>query len=127
MGKNNFGKTAIKFDDLIVPYNHAHNTYLQIAVELGLIGLAAFLWLFGSVFYFGFKCYSHLPKTNERAVLIFGILCGIGAVFLHGLISYFYVRLGFFMLWVTVGLLFALIEGNAEKLHSSCAPALSPR
>ena len=127
VGKSNFGKTAKQFNDLNIPYDHAHNTYLQIAVELGLIGLAAFLWLFGSVFYFGFKCYFHLPKTDERAVLIFGILCGIGAVFLHGFISYFYVRLGFFTLWVTVGLLFALIEGNAEKSHSSCAPALSPR
>ena len=127
IGKSNFGKTAKKFNDLNIPYDHAHNTILQIAVELGLIGLAAFLWLFGSVFYHGIKGYFSLPRNDERAILIFGILCGIGALFAHGFIAYFYKHESFYALWVSVALLFALIEGNAEKSHSSCAPALSPR
>ncbi len=115
VGKSNFGKTVKKFNDLNIPYDHAHNIYLQIAVELGLVGLAAFLWLFGSVFYHGFKHYLSLPKNDEKAILIFGILCSIGGLFLHGLIAYFYKHEGFYTLWVTVALLFALIEGNAEE------------
>jgi O-antigen ligase len=126
VGKSNFGKTVKKFNDLNIPYDHAHNIYLQIAVELGLLGLAAFLWLFGSVFYHGLKHYLSLPRNDEKAILIFGILCSIGGLFLHGLIAYFYKHEGFYTLWVAVALLFALIEGNAEKSHSSCAPALSP-
>lgn len=121
VGKSNFGKTAKKFNDLNIPYDHAHNTILQIAVELGLVGLAAFLWLFGCVFYHGFKHYLSLPKNDEEAILIFGILCSIGGLFLHGLIAYFYKHEGFYTLWVAVALLFALIEGNAEESHSSCA------
>jgi len=111
VGKSNFGRTVKKFDDLKIPYDHAHNTILQIAVELGLIGLAAFLWLFGSVFFHGVKRYSSLPKTDERSVLIFGILCGIGALFAHGFIAYFYKHESFYMLWVTVALLFAMVIG----------------
>ena len=127
VGKSNFGKTVKKFNDLNIPYDHAHNVYLQIAVELGLLGLAAFLWLFGSVFYHGLKHYLSLPRNDEKAIIIFGILCSIGGLFLHGLIAYFYKHEGFYTLWVTVALLFALIEGNVEKSHSSCAPAFSAR
>ncbi len=115
VGKSNFGKTVKKFNDLNIPYDHAHNVYLQIAVELGLFGLAAFLWLFGSVFYHGLKHYLSLPRNDEKAIIIFGILCSIGGLFLHGLIAYFYKHEGFYTLWVTVAMIFALIEGNSEK------------
>ena len=117
-GKSNFGETAKKFDDLKIPYDHAHNTYLQIAVELGLVGLMAFLWLFGSVFYHGFKCYMSLPRNDEKTILIFGILCGVGALFAHGFIAHFYKHESFYMLWVTVALLFVLIRENSEKIDS---------
>ena len=117
IGKSNFGTTVEKFDDLKIPYDHAHNTILQIAVELGLIGLAAFLWLFGSVFYHGIKCYCSLPRNDGRAILIFGILCGLGALFAHGFIAYFYKHTSFYALWVIVALLFVLIEGNREKFY----------
>jgi O-antigen ligase len=115
VGKSNFGKTVKKFNDLNIPYDHAHNVYLQIAVEFGLFGLAAFLWLFGSVFYHGLKHYLSLPRNDEKAIIIFGILCSIGGLFLHGLIAYFYKHEGFYTLWVTVAMIFALIEGNSEK------------
>ena len=115
IGKSNFGRTVEKFDDLKIPYDHAHNTILQIAVELGLIGLAAFLWFFGSVFYHGIKGYCSLPKNDMRAILIFGILCGIGALFAHGFIAYFYKHTSFYALWVFVALLIVLVEGNREE------------
>ena len=115
VGKSNYGKTARKFDDLTIPYDHAHNTYLQIAVELGLIGLGAFLWLFGSVFYHGFKYKLSLPNMDEKAILMFGIICGIGALFLHGAIASFYKNEAFFMLWFSVALLFVLIENDTVR------------
>ena len=118
VGKSNFGRVVKNFRDLDYDRDHAHNTYLQIAVETGLIGLAAFLWLFGSVFYHGFKHYLSLPREDEGAILTFGILCGLGGLFVHGLICYFYKHEGFFILWLSVALLFALIEGNNRKLQS---------
>jgi O-antigen ligase len=112
VGKSIYGKTAREFQDLTIPYVHAHNTYLQIAVELGLIGLGAFLWLFGTVFYHGIKSKLSLPHRDEKAILIFGIICGIGALFLHGAIASFYKNEAFFMLWFSVALLFALTEND---------------
>ena len=119
VGKSNFGRTVKKFRDLRYRQDHAHNTYLQIAVETGLIGLAAFLWLFGSFFYHGFKHYLFLPRQDEEAILIFGILCGIGGLFVHGLITHFYKHEGFYTLWVMVALVFALIEGHRERSQSA--------
>ena len=116
VGKSNFGTTVKKFDDLHYRSDHAHNTYVQIAVEIGLIGLAAFLWLFGSLFYHGFRHYLSLPRQDEEAILILGMLCGIGALFTHGLVTYFYKHEAFYTLWVMVALVFALIEGRNTTL-----------
>ncbi len=115
VGKSNFGRTVRKFRDLKYRKDHAHNTYVQIAVETGLIGLAAFLWLFGSLFYHGFKHYLSLPRQDEEAILIFGILCGIAGLFVHGLVTYFYKNEAFYTLWVMTALIFALIEGRETK------------
>lgn len=112
VGKSNFGRTVRKFRDLKYRKDHAHNTYLQIAVETGLIGLATFFWLFGSLFYHGFKHYLSLPRQDEEAILIFGMLCGIGGLFFHGLVDYFYKHESFYILWVMTALIFALIEGR---------------
>jgi len=117
VGKSNFGKTVEKFDDLKIPYDHAHNTILQIAVELGLLGLTTFLLFFGSVFYHGIKGYRVLPKNDERAILLFGILCGIGALFIHGFIAYFYKHTSFYALWVFVALLIVLVEEKRGKAY----------
>jgi hypothetical protein len=86
-------------------------------VELGLIGLAAFLWFFGSVFYHGIKGYRVLPKNDARAILIIGILCGIGALFTHGFIAYFYKHTPFYALWVFVALLIVLVEEKQGKAY----------
>jgi O-antigen ligase len=115
VGKSNFGKTVEKFDDLKIPYDHAHNTILQIAVELGLIGLATFLWFFGSIFYHGIKWHRSFPKNDDRSVLVFGILCGIGALFVHGFIAYFYKHASFYAFWVIVALLIVLVEEKRGK------------
>jgi len=115
IGKSNFGKTAPKFNDLRIPYDHAHNTYLQIAVELGLVGFGAFVWLFGTTFYRGFRAYFSLSRQDERAIFIFGILCGIGGLFFHGIIATFYKQTSFFILWVSVAFLFVLIEETDQN------------
>ena len=116
VGKSNFGTAVKKFHDLDYRQDHAHNTYLQISVETGLIGLAAFLWLFGSFFYHGFKHYLSLPRHDEKAILLFGILCGIGGLFVHGLISHFYKHEAFYALWVMVALVVTIIEGHRDTL-----------
>lgn len=118
VGKSNYGKTAREFQDLTIPYDHAHNTYLQIAVELGLVGLAVFLWLFGSVFYHGFKSYMSLPNMDEKAILIFGIICGIGSLFVHGTVTSFYKNEAFFLLWFSVALLFVLTENSKFQMQN---------
>jgi len=112
IGKGNFKTAVDRLDPPFIPYDHSHNTLLQITVETGLIGLAAFLWLFSSVFFHGFKHFFSLYKKSEEATVILGILCGIGGLFLHGLVTHFYKQEAFYTLWIMVAILFALIEGN---------------
>jgi O-antigen ligase len=42
---------ANQYQFLIGPKTHAHNVYLQVAFELGFVGLAAYLYMWGAVFY----------------------------------------------------------------------------
>jgi O-antigen ligase len=69
---------------------HAHNYYLQIAAEAGLLGLAAYLILLGSVVRTLYQGYSHTSAPMRRAILI-GICGIIAATAGHGLFEHVYV------------------------------------
>ena len=62
---------------------YAHNDYLQIASEIGLIGLAVFLFLVIIVLIKGFKALK-LASNFNRAIIL-GVLAGILSILVHGL------------------------------------------
>lgn len=62
---------------------HAHNVFLQLLVTNGLIGLMAFLNLFGA---FLFKLFSDI-KVNKYAVCLIAV---ISALFIEGMFEYFW-------------------------------------
>jgi len=85
---------------------YAHNDYLQIASEMGLIGLAAFLFLVITVWAKGFKALKSTSNFNRAIIL--GTLAGILSILVHGFfdgnlsvipsnILHFYVMLGVLM------------------------------
>jgi putative inorganic carbon (hco3(-)) transporter len=59
---------------------HAHNTFLQIAVDSGLLGLAAFLFFFWSLLRVGWMTYQHLPPEAEplRSFILGALLSIVG-------------------------------------------------
>jgi len=84
-------------------WNYAHNDYLQIASEMGLIGLVAFLFLVITAWVKGFKALKSTSNFN-RAIII-GALAGILSILTYGFfdgnltmisanILYFYVLIG---------------------------------
>ncbi|MBA7560543.1 hypothetical protein ES708_02169 [subsurface metagenome] len=95
--------TPYRPPDLSLLWNYAHNDYLQIASEMGLIGLAAFLFFVITALTKGFKA----PRSNSnfnRAIII-AALAGILSILTHGFfdgnltmipanILYFYVLIG---------------------------------
>ncbi len=59
---------------------HAHNTFLQIAVDSGLLGLAAFLFFFWSLLRVGWETYRRIPPEDEpyRSIILGAFLSIIG-------------------------------------------------
>ncbi|MBN1886780.1 MAG: O-antigen ligase family protein [Thermoflexales bacterium] len=63
---------------------HAHNLYLQTALDLGLPGLAAFLWLLAACGLAGWRNY-RAGRERDYRVLLLGLAAGIASHGVHGL------------------------------------------
>lgn len=56
--------------------DRSHNETLDSLAITGLLGLIAYLWIFGSVFYYGFK-WLGLVKDQRQRNLLFGLVAGL--------------------------------------------------
>ena len=69
--------------------SHLHNTPLQIAAERGLVGLAAWLWIFVAFFRRALVIYRHLPaEPAEDRALVLGSLAALVTFLVAGLFEY---------------------------------------
>jgi len=57
---------------------YAHNCYLQIAAEIGIIGLIAFLSILGAYFYTGIKVLNKSPRTLNWYILLASLASILG-------------------------------------------------
>ena len=89
---------------------HAHNLYLNIAAETGLLGLGAYLVLVLAIVYVGRRA---LRNRGDRAVraLAVGILGSLAAYSIHNLFDMLFVQ----GMGVLLGLLLALLEHAARR------------
>lgn len=88
VGTNNFEK--VYMEKYISPkatlkLTHAHNNFLQMLAENGIIGFCTFAFLFGYIFFSKFKEYLKAPDTNYWAL---GIALATLSLLLHGLTEY---------------------------------------
>ena len=83
--------------------SHPHNIVLDYWTRLGILGVAALIWLEGAFFVKGLRLYRRLPDKSERA-LVLGLMASMVACLAHGLIdnSYFLVDLAF-VFFLTMG------------------------
>lgn len=83
---------------------HAHNLYLQIAVEMGVFALI-FFFIFIFVFtQFSFS-FSKNAMSRSNRLLSMGIFCGAAALLIQGLTDYVWYNYRIFLLfWIVVGL-----------------------
>jgi prepilin signal peptidase PulO-like enzyme (type II secretory pathway) len=89
---------------------HPHNYFLQIAVELGLIGLYAFSWILGIIFIKGL----HIMR-GKRDFVKLGIWFGIiGFIFTFFGDCYLWNIEMELMFWLMIGLLFVDKTGNMD-------------
>lgn len=96
-------------------FMYPHNLVLNFWTEIGLIGLAGFIWLFIVFFLTNARLVRELPKNWLPPALIATML----AVLVHGLVDVPYFKNDLaFMFWLLVGL--------AETLALTAPPAVNP-
>ena len=90
---------------------HAHNEFLEMGAEMGLIGMALFLWIVVAFFKRGFSYFKSMSDT-----IILGCLAGLAGILVTNLIS---VNLRFVssavLFWFILGLTMALGERERER------------
>ena len=91
IGAGTFGKVAptlypLLIDSPDVELHHAHNLYLQVPVDLGIPGLAAFVALLSVSIFLGWKAYFSfsVQRHHSGANLAAGYLSGLFAWGIHG-------------------------------------------
>ena len=89
---------------------HAHNLWLQIGLDTGIIGLAAFVGLFGDALLNAWRAYQH---RFERALAI-GLLASLASIVVHSMLDTIYWGMKpAALLWVVLGVAIAL--GTLER------------
>jgi O-antigen ligase/cytochrome c-type biogenesis protein CcmH/NrfG len=105
--------------------SEAHNEYLQMWAEVGVIGLVIFLAII-LIFYFQFWKYFRREKGIEKVIVAWGLILGINAFLMHSLLAFplhvpalgsvFFVLLGLGTVYIHG---FRLLEENRplKKIH----------
>jgi O-antigen ligase len=112
------------------------NTYLTIASNAGLVGLAAYLLMMGGSLGYGAAHYRQIRANPLIADVWLGLAAGIVGVLCGGVFDHFYFKIDQFqatmtMVWLLLGLLLAATrlaadQPLAESSRSGAAPAIWP-
>ena len=89
--------------------SHAHNIFLHIWAETGIVGLLSFLWLFATVFYAAIKSWRFSSGGYEKMLLL-GITASLIAIFSHGFTDSFWKKPDALFLWYIISILFVVIH-----------------
>ncbi|MDD2653607.1 MAG: O-antigen ligase family protein [Candidatus Omnitrophica bacterium] len=110
-GPGSFMTEHIKINPSLLP-TYAHNCYLQMLVEIGVIGLASFLLIIAVFLKTTLK---HVLKNRD--FLLLGVACGLFAYLLHASIdTHFYsMQLSDFF-WIMIGLAIAIAKNGPIEI-----------
>jgi len=118
IGPGRFEKEYLlrKPEGLVGNPNQCHNTYLQIALEMGIPALLVFLWIVSVVFWMIFRTLKTVHQIWDRGFIV-GISASMIAYLIHGLTDNVLQRRALLMFWFIVGLLCAIksLLANEEK------------
>lgn len=95
------------------------NTYLTIASSAGLVGLAGYLIMMGSVFAYSAAHYRQIKAHDRINDVWLGLIAGVVGVLCGGMFDHFYFKIDEFQAtmvleWVIVGLTLAAVRLAAE-------------
>ena len=112
VGINNYTEVMYDYDiteeglGSITPHA-VHNIFLHIAAEMGLFGLAAFMWLILAIVFEGIK--HPISNGDFTAYAVVGMVAGIVAFLVHGLVDTASIGSKMFMfVWFFAGIIFGI-------------------
>ena len=101
---------------------YAHNCYLQVAAETGVLGLATFVWLLGLMFLRWWTALPRVPRSDS--LLLVGLIGGLAAfVVQSGIDTNFYSVRQAALFWTLAG----VAMGLAMRQRSARQPDVSSR
>jgi len=93
----------------------AHNEYLQLGAELGILGLGIFLWIIIIYFSYGIKLLKRTKDRYKQGILI-GLMGGITAVLVDAIFGFpLHLPATLVLFWLFIGLIVSL---NHYETHS---------
>ena len=96
----------------------AHNLYLQLMVETGIVGLSVFLFLLVCFFRRGIQGLRKMKEGWDKEFL-FGLIVSLGAILFYGLVGYFYEDRNGLFFWLYIGMSMAIVRNlETSKYHS---------
>lgn len=101
---------------MIGPEPHAHQLLLQIALDLGVPGLLAFLWLLLNLSLVAFRAYRRCQNAQQRAILL-GTLGSIASYIASGFLDTIWAAKPAVLFWFVLGIAAALctVDGTPPK------------
>lgn len=108
-----FRKISPFYIRTMAPY-HTHNTYLQIAIELGIIGIIVFLLLMLSIFKMGI---GSIVNSNSRFIKFFttAYMASLSAILVHGLAEHVFFNPKIMLVfWLIVGMNLSIYRVSKE-------------
>jgi len=118
VGLNNVEKVYMKYRRLEMPEHrqneaHLHNNFVQIAVERGIPGLLAFIWLWIVFFRSAWQVYR--KNTGWAKVAVLGGILGLTGFHIAGIFEYdFGTSMVMMNVWMVAGMIFSARQ-NDEK------------
>ena len=94
----------------------AHNEYLQLWAEMGIIGLGIFIWLMVCYFNYGIKILNKIKNHYKQAILI-GLMGSIVAVLVDGIFGFpLHLAATIVLFWIAIGFTVAIGTGNKNNI-----------
>jgi len=91
----------------------AHNEYLQLWAEMGIVGLGIFIWLIISYFSCGLKILRKIKDEYKRGIII-GLMGAVVAVLIDGIFGFpLHLPATIILFWIALG--FTVAFGESEK------------
>ncbi len=98
---------------------YAHNIFLQMAGETGLLGVSCFIWFLVSFFWITAGAYKRMRVPLDKVMLL-GLIASVSAFLINGIseTSLYYARVSM-IFWLLIGCAIAVTRLKQEDCHAA--------